>query len=117
MLPYLWLVSKRAPTQDAANLLVHTHAPDFLRVPEFAGLCLLMVVIILNRFGLFSFRNRAALLAVSFFILPFPLFNQQILSGLSLQPSHYEIYVTNYGLLLGFVLMSGVLFQNSLIRY
>jgi len=112
LLPYLWLLSRRNGNEDAALLLLHTRVPDLLRVPQLVALISLILLALGNKYGRFSFRRRPALFSLSFLILPFALFNQQILTGLSLQPVHYEIFVTNYGVLLAIVLIAGVMFGD-----
>jgi len=44
-------------------------------------------------------------------LLPFVVFNQQVLTGYSIQPIHYELYVANYVALLAMVLAFGVIVQ------
>lgn len=112
LVPYSWLMSKRAPDQDVANLLVRTHAPDVFRIPQLASVALLVVVVICCRSGLLRFRDQPVLFAVAFLLWPFPLFNQQIITGLSLQPTHYEVFVANYGVLLAVVLIAGTLYGD-----
>ena len=53
LVPYAWLLTKRAPNQIAVTILAHTHAPDLLRVPQLVSVALLAVLIVLNRYGLF----------------------------------------------------------------
>jgi hypothetical protein len=112
LLPYSWLLNKRARDQDVANLLAHTHAPNFLRVPLLASGALLILLILCHRYGFLRFRDRSTLFVMSFLLLPFLLFNQQIVTGLSLQPAHYEVFVANYGVLLALALSAGIVFRN-----
>lgn len=109
LLPYAWLLSKRAPNQIAVTMLAQTHAPDLLRIPQLVSVILFALLIVLSRYGLFDFRRQTSLFATSFVLLPFLLFNQQMVTGLSLQPTHYEVFVANYGVLLATVLIAGSL--------
>lgn len=111
LLPYAWLLSKRAPNQIAVTMLAQTHAPDLLRIPQLMSVILLALLIVLSRYGLFHFRRQTSLFATSFVLLPFLLFNQQIVTGLSLQPTHYEVFVANYGVLLATALIAGILWS------
>ena len=54
--------------------------------------------------GRVEWRDRAVLLAASFALTPLVVFNQQILTGRSLQPLHYELYIAKYLALLALVL-------------
>lgn len=112
LLPYAWLLTRQAPNQAAVTMLAHTHAPDLLRVPQLLSLILIALLLVLNRSGFFDFHRRSSLFATSFAVLPFPLFNQQIVTGLSLQPTHYEVFVANYSVLLATVLIAGILWSK-----
>jgi hypothetical protein len=112
LFPYAWLLTKRAPNQIAVTMLAHTHTPDLLRVPQLVSVALLAFLIVLNWLGVFSFRRQSSLFAASFLILPFLLFNQQIVTGLSMQPAHYEVFVANYCVLLATVLIAGILWSK-----
>jgi hypothetical protein len=109
---YGWLLTERAPNQIAVTILAHTHKPDLLRVPLLISIILLLLLLVLSRAGRFNFRSPASLFATSFLFLPFLSFNQQIVTGLSMQPTHYEVFVANYCILLAIVLIAGVLFAN-----
>jgi hypothetical protein len=94
--PYLMLVSRRAKTMDAAQLLHLTHSPDLLRVPEILG----FLTIALLAFQIWrtnpAWRNYRTVFAAACALLPCAVFNQQILTGRSLQPIHYEQFIANY---------------------
>lgn len=104
LVPYAFLLARRSVTMDTAQLLVKTHAPDLLRLPEVIGFILLALLFWAGRRGLISWRDRVALFAASFAFLPCMIFNQQVLTGRSLQPVHYDIFVANYCVLLAAVL-------------
>lgn len=96
LLPYAYLLSKRAPDIDAVQLLVYTHAPDLLRFPAivcYAALLLIGLAVVLKFTKL---KELSTVFLVAFSVVPFMVFNQQIITGRSLQPFHYEFYVVNY---------------------
>jgi hypothetical protein len=98
--PYFVLLSRRAPNLETAQGLVRTHAPDLFRLPELIGLALLLLLAWAHRRGRVARDDQSALFAASFALLPFAVFNQQVATGISLQPFHYDIYVANYCVLL-----------------
>ncbi|MDQ1557949.1 MAG: hypothetical protein QOD32_1009 [Pyrinomonadaceae bacterium] len=104
LVPYAVLLARRAATMDKVQALKFTHAPDLSRVPELVVLVALAVL----AYGLWRRRldARAApfIFAASFAITPFVVFNQQIVTGRSLQPVHYADYVLNYLALLALTL-------------
>jgi hypothetical protein len=49
--------------------------------------------------------------AASFALLPLVLFNQQVFTGRSIQPYHFETFVANYAVLVGLVIVTTLLYQ------
>jgi len=96
LLPYAYLLSKRAPATDDIQLLVLTHAPDFFRVPAIICYISLFLLIVAVRCGFAEFKQTSTIFLLAFSLVPLFVFNQQIITGLSLQPFHYEFYVVNY---------------------
>jgi hypothetical protein len=94
--PYFYLVAQRAPTMDTMQLLALTHAPDFSRSSERLSLLLMLVFVYALRRGRVMMKSPLAIFALSFALAPLLIFNQQIITGRSLQPLHYEMYVTKY---------------------
>jgi hypothetical protein len=112
LVPYLVLLSRRAETMDAAQALLHTRAPDVLR-----GVVLLAALTIAAlawgaRRGYISLRDRAALFTAALAASVLVAFNQQIVTNRSLQPMHYEQYVSNYLALLAAALACGLLLRG-----
>ncbi|HZH32949.1 MAG TPA: hypothetical protein VEY11_19430 [Pyrinomonadaceae bacterium] len=109
--PYAWLLARRAATMDATQALAHTRAPDLLRTSELLGLLALVLLLFGAWRGRLAPRAQSALLCASFALTPFVVFNQQLFTGRSLQPVHYEQFITNYvsllALALAFVLVCG----------
>jgi hypothetical protein len=111
LVPYSILLSHRDPNMDKVQLLTLTHAPDLFRVPELIG----FVAIVTLLFGL---RRRVieigptTLFVVSLGLMPLIVFNQQVFTGRSLQPLHYELFIANYVSLLGLLMAIAVVVRN-----
>lgn len=99
LLPYAALLTHRAPTMDDAQLLTHSRALQ-LSLPVLIGLAVLLALIVAARMGRLAWRAPATLFAASFALLPVIVFNQQLITGLLLQPVHYGRYIANYVCLL-----------------
>ena len=101
LVPYALLLSRRSATMDTGQKLSLTHAPDLFRGPELLGIAAILVIIMaVVRKGI-SWRTPDLLFAASFCLLPFAVFNQQLITGRSLQPFHYESFIANYVALVG----------------
>lgn len=111
-LPYFWLLSQRDPAADDLTLLTSSHRPDLLRVPEIIGYVVLIALAVAIRQGRIQMRDRGVLVTAAFAITPFILFNQQILTGRSLQPIHYQVFIGNYLAALSVVLVLWLLWRG-----
>ncbi len=104
LVPYLYLLSHRAATLDEQQILISTHRPDLLRVHEILGAAILVVLVI----GILRRRIERAesrvIYAASLALLPFVVFNQQVLTGKSMQAFHFETYVVNYSTAVGLLI-------------
>jgi hypothetical protein len=96
LVPYAYLLSQRAPTLDSVQALSYTRAPDLTRPIEVFALLIVIALVIGLKRGILDFRNPMVLVTTAFALLPFVVFNQQIITGRSLQPMHYEQFVVNY---------------------
>ncbi len=94
--PYAYLLSKRSHTMDDVQMLVLTRAPDLTRVPELISFVVLIVIAAGIAMKMFALRDRGTLFAISIALVPIIVFNQQILTGQSLQPIHYQVFIGNY---------------------
>jgi hypothetical protein len=105
MVPYIFLLTRRSASMESGQKLTVSHAPDFFRGPEILGLAVIALIV----FGCYKkridWRQNRILFALSFALMPFACFNQQVLTGLSLQPFHYEMFIANYVVLAGAVLV------------
>ena len=111
--PYAYLLSKRSDTLEHVQLLVFTRAPDLFRMPEYIGFAVLLILIA----GMATKRIRMAepstLFTLTLALVPFVVFNQQIVTGRSLQPIHYQVFVGNYVAGLALVLAVGIVLKRE----
>lgn len=96
LVPYLLLALKLGDTTAEVNFLAVSHAPDLFRLTEILGFAVLATMVFLVVRRRVQAHDPAVLFAVAFALTPFLLFNQQVLTGLSLQPFHYEVYIGSY---------------------
>lgn len=112
--PYAYLLSQRSETLDHVQLLVYTRTPDLLRMPEYIGFAVLMILVVGIATRRFEMKERPTLFVLALSLAPFVIFNQQIVTGRSLQPIHYQVFIGNYVAGLAIVLAVGLLFRRSL---
>jgi hypothetical protein len=94
--PYLRMLSQRAATVDAAQALVFTRQPDLFRLPEIFALLVLAAIGFGVWRGILASRDQVVLVAASFALTVLVVFNQQVVTGRSLQPIHYQWFIANY---------------------
>lgn len=104
LVPYFILLSNRAPTMDTVQLLALSHAPDFSRSSIKLGLIVCALIAYCSWRGYLQWRERTVLFILAFALAPIAVFNQQIITGRSLQPLHYELYIAKYMALLALIL-------------
>jgi hypothetical protein len=109
LLPYAYLVSHRATSLDAAQTLTFTHRPDLFRIPEVIGVLILIALFTALRKKQIERSEPRVIFAASFAFLPLILFNQQLLTGRSVQPYHFEGLVANYAELISLVILAAFL--------
>ena len=114
LVPYAVLLVNRNQTMDKAQLLVFTRQPDFLRTVEIIGYFVLTLTALALWRKFTELKDRKAYFIAAFALAPCLVFNQQILTGRSLQPFHYEFYVINYVVLLAVVLIAAIFWQRFL---
>jgi hypothetical protein len=102
--PYAVLLTKRSPTMDTVQVLVRTRAPDLWRSIEVIALLIVLALVVVLKRGKLSWRDPRILITAAFALLPFILFNQQVVTGRSLQPMHYEQFVASYTTLIALAL-------------
>lgn len=113
---YALLLSNRNPVMDKAQLLVLTRTPDFLQRVEIIGYFVLTFTALALFLKWTKLIERKAYFIAAFALAPLLVFNQQILTGKSLQPFHYEYYVINYVVLLAIVLIAAIFWEKIISR-
>jgi hypothetical protein len=102
--PYVVLLSNRSLTMDSGLKLALSHAPDLFRIPLLLGIGVFTLMVVSALKGRINWRAPETLFAASFSLMPLVVFNQQVVTGRSLQPFHYEVFIANYSTLVGAVL-------------
>jgi hypothetical protein len=104
LVPYLLMLNQRSRKSDAAQLLTLTHAPELFAPTIIVGLVTVAALLLLAFWGRIDGRSPAAIFAYAFALTPLVVLNQQVITGRSLQPVHYEIFIANYCVLVGVVI-------------
>jgi hypothetical protein len=113
LVPYAVLLSKRATTMDSVQLLTFTRQPDFFRPPTLIGIAVLAILAYAVWRGRLAYRDKGTLLAAASALTPLVVFNQQIVTGRSLQPIHYEVFIVNYVAAFALILTAALLLQTT----
>ena len=112
LIPYAYLLSKRARSMDEVQMLVNTRVPDLTRTPELVSFAVLTVIAVSVVFGILRLKDRGTLFAISLALTQVVLFNQQVLTGQELQPIHYQVFIGNYVAGLSVVVTAGLVCRN-----
>jgi hypothetical protein len=115
LVPFALLYSNRAASMDAVQALEASHRPDLFRLPEIISFLVLLMLALFVRRKWITGREPLTLAAASFALMPILVFNQQIITGRSLQPLHYEMFVANYSVLIAVVLTAAVAFAERVV--
>jgi len=105
LIPYYYLLAHRAVTADEQQIMVATHRPELFHVHEIIGALILLALLIGCWCGIISRTDPKFICASSLGLLPFVVFNQQVLTGRTLQAFHFEIYSVNYSIAAGVVIV------------
>lgn len=116
LVPYFYLLSHRTDTLDTTQALVLTHAPDPFRLTEVIGLLILVALAWGARRGKVEWSSPVVIFVAGCATTPFIVFNQQIITGRSLQSFHYEQFVVNYLTLVGLVVTYKLVWWHFRIR-
>jgi hypothetical protein len=111
--PYLILLSRRAATMDSVQAVAISHQPDLLRLPELMAFAVLAALVHWARRGAISLRHKAPLFSASFALMPVVVFNQQVITGRSLQPIHYEMFIANYSVLIALIIATAMIWRGQ----
>jgi hypothetical protein len=112
VVPYAYLLSNRSRTLDELQTLISTHRPDLFRLPEIIGVVIVVILIVCLRRNTIERSDPRVIFAGSFALLPVVVFNQQVLTGRSMQPFHFESFIVNYVVLVGAVILASLLWRN-----
>jgi len=116
MIPYVLLLLKRSPTMDVAQLLLKSHVPDFNHRSEYIAAAVIVGLVVAIKRCAIDWSHFLSPTILAFALLPFALFNQQVITGYSLQPFHYELYVAPYSVAIAGVLLAAMLRRHLLFR-
>ena len=114
LLPYAYLLTQRAESMDHVQLLAYTRMPDLNRVPEWIALVSLLLLSIGLVWRTFKISEPSVLFSFALALVPFAVFNQQVVTGRSLQPIHYQVFIGNYVAMLSLVFVVGLLCRKQL---
>lgn len=104
-------LSRRSSSMDSTQLLSRSHAPDLFYAPEVIAFAVLAALGIAGWRKVINVKDPLVLFAASLALMPIAVFNQQLVTGRSLQPIHYQVFIANY-----VVLVAGVLAASAIIR-
>lgn len=112
LIPYFIMLANRSPNLDSVQLLVATRMPNFASPTLLIGLVIATATIFTAWRGMVRMSDARTLFTLSFALTPLILFNQQIVTGRSLQPVHYELFIANYLVLAALILFVSLIFQH-----
>ena len=114
ILLYAKMLSRRAVSSDPIVALESSHALDVFRYSEIACLIIAAVLYYFVRRQQKPLGKPSTVFTFSLLLTPLLVFNQQVLTGLSLQPYHYEFYIGNYVTVLAAVLTAWILWEQRI---
>jgi hypothetical protein len=112
LVPYLILLSNRSASMDAGQKLTISHAPDLFRVPEIIGSLVIIMLVLAHLRGRIAWRTPECVFTGSLALMAFAVFNQQVVTGRSLQPFHYESFIANYTALIALIVASVIIWRG-----
>ncbi len=117
LVPYFFLLSNRAPATDHVQLLVYTRMPDLLRPPFILSLVTLSFLAFAAWRKYQSAKENSFIFVFSLALVSIAVFNQQIITGRSLQPIHYQVFIVNYVSLAAFALAVFFVWRGRLLNF
>jgi hypothetical protein len=114
-LPYFYMLSGRSPAVDDVQLLVETRIPDLFRWPEIICAAVILTLLVGANYKYVPLNARGVILALALAASVFAVFNQQVLTGHSLQPIHYQVFIGNYVAMLA-VFIAAWIFLHRFLR-
>jgi hypothetical protein len=97
---------------DAGQKLTISHAPDLFRVPEIIGGLVIIMLVLAHLRGRIAWRTPECVFTGSLALMAFAVFNQQVVTGRSLQPFHYESFIANYTALIALIVASVIIWRG-----
>lgn len=116
LVPYYNLISNRARELDEAQTMILTRRPDLFRTSELIGLVVFALLLLAVRRKVIERTDPRAIFAACFALLPFVVFNQQVLTGRTMQPYHFETFAVNYAALIALVILAVILWEPKIRR-
>jgi hypothetical protein len=101
---YGMLLAHRSAGTDQIQALALSRYPDLFRPSEVVSIIVLAGLAFLLFLRRISLGHIHVLYLISLLLLPLAVFNQQVITGRSLQPFHYEEFVTSYTVLMALVI-------------
>lgn len=111
LMTFLVMFLNRDPITSEGQLLVSTRAPDLFTQPELIGFVVVGVLLHALRRKLVDLHSPLVLFTAAFALMPAVVFNQQLITGMSLQPLHYKVFIANYTALIAVVLLVFILWR------
>lgn len=114
LIPYFILVAGRAPSMDSTQLLALSRRPDLFHWSEIVGFLVIIAIVALcrgRRYLSAGKEQAVAVFAAAFALVPLVVFNQQILTGRSLQPLHYDLFIAKHTALLALILTATLIWK------
>src|ERR1051326_4962612 len=111
IIPFAILLSHRNKSMDETHFLRLSHAPDLFYSPEIIGFIVLGIIAFAWRRQVLDIARPAVIFTASCALMLVVVFNQQIVTGRSLQPIHYKSFIGNYVALLSIVLLFSILWR------
>ncbi len=106
---YAYLLSQRADTMDNIQLLVNSHAPDLTRMPFYIGTLAVFGCLFAAITRIANVKSLEFIFAIVTALVPIAVLNQQVVTGHSLQPIHYQVFIGNYVAGLSLVLLASLI--------
>ena len=113
LVPYWFFISRRSPEIDSVQLLAQTRAPDLFSTPIVIGVVVVLAALVLLRRNYLRLSDPLIIFTLAVGLTPLVVLNQQVVSGRSLQPVHFEIFVTNYLALIAVVMLFAALMNSQ----
>ncbi len=113
---YAYMLSNRPQSMDDVLLLVFSRELDLMRFPVYISAVVLVSILAAVLTGTIKVRDRSTIFAISFALVPIIIFNQQVITGRSLQPIHYQVFIGNYVAALALAVSIGLIWKGLNIK-